>query len=230
MTNSESIYGGIELFDKVGLDYEQAFGHDAGLHDAVKTCLDHLPTNASVLDCGCGTGKPVSEMIVDSGRRVHGIDFSPIMVELSRKQVPSGTFEMANMLEYVPSERFDGIIAMLSLFELSREEITTMGRKWGEWLKPGGKLLIGVVGADDCGIKPEVFDDDGKCARRVPFRFMGKQVRITLFTKGGWDEVLEKVAGLEIVHRITDLFAPPKEAESDPEQHYFVIGKKSSQT
>ena len=49
--------------------------------------LSLLPSDASVLECGCGTDKPVSSLIAESGRQPHGIEFSLTMVELSKKQV-----------------------------------------------------------------------------------------------------------------------------------------------
>ena len=227
-TISQALIPSADFYNNVGIGYEHTFGHDAGLHAVLGDFLGRLPPDALVLDCGCGTGKPVSKAIVDSGRHVHGLDFSKTMVELSRKQVTPGIFETVNMLDYAPTKRFDGIVAMLSLFDLSREEITSMAHKWSGWLLPGGFLLIGVFGAEDCpSAKPQMFDEDGKCARGIPFMFMGHEVSMTLFTKAGWVELLES-AGLRVVHRNTDVFAPPPDAQCDPEPHYFVIAEKPS--
>ena len=216
---------GAEFYDNLGIKYENTFGHDTGMKNAVRKFLHRFPKDALILDCDCGTGKPVSRMIVDSGCRIKGIDSSRSMVDFSRKQVPSGSFEMVNMLEHAPSERFKGIVAMLSLFELSREQITAMTMKWSEWLVESGLLLIGVLGAEDCATKLEMFDDDQKCARNVPNRFMGCMVSSTLFTKAGWDEVLE-MAGLRVLDHETVAFSPPVEADCDPEPHYFVLARK----
>ena len=118
---------------------------------------------------------------------------------------------------------------MLSLFALSRAEITTMAQKWSQWIQPGGYLLIGTVAAEDCEIKPERWDADGECASRIEFTFMAQKVLITLFTKAGWKMLLEGV-GFEIVFTETDFFRPPPEAQSDDELHYFVIARKKDRT
>ena len=89
-------------------------------------------------------------MIAESGRKVNGIDLSQKMVELSTKQVPTGSFKKVNMLHYHPTDHLNGVIAMLSLFELTREEISSMADKWFQWLQPNGILLIGVFEAEDC--------------------------------------------------------------------------------
>lgn len=217
-----------EIFNQKGLKYEEAFGHDAGLQKNVQNFLELLPANARVLDCGCGTAKPVSHSIAASGRRVHGIDLSPTMVDLSRKQVPHGTFEEVNMLSYAPSDKFDGVVASLSLFELTREELTTMAHKWFQWLRPNGLLLILVIGADDVKTSPEMWDSDGQCVQRIGWTFMSRTVYITLFTKAGWNSLLEG-AGFSIVHTETDTFVPAAEG-CDVEPHYFVIARKPSST
>lgn len=112
------------------------------MHTIVGGFPAYLPVNAYLLDCGCGTGRPVAKMIVESGGHVHGVDFAPAMVELSRKQVPHWTCKKANMLEYAHTISFNRIIVRLYPFALTREEITTMARKWAKWIAPEGLLLM----------------------------------------------------------------------------------------
>ena len=215
-----------QYWTDLGLKYEAVFAHDTGLLNVVQKYLSMLPTSALVLDCGSGTGKPVAKAIAESGRHVHGIDMSSGMVSLSRKAVPSGTFEVANMLDYTPTVSYDGVVASLSIFELTREELTTMAHKWCQWLKPGGLLLINTFDAEDCEqAKAENYDADGKCANKVEWRFMGNNVLITLFTKAGWDVLLE-TAGFELVHTEKNLFILPADADCEPEPRYYIIAKR----
>lgn len=215
------------LFNQLGMQYEEFYGHNAGLHENVRRLLDLLPaSSARVLDCGCGTGKPVSHMIANRGHRVCGIDVSQTMVDLSRKQIPNGSFERADMLKYeAPADGFHGVVASLSLFKFEREEMTSMALKWFKWLQPGGLLLLVVVGADDCATTPEMYDSDGECARGIPWRFMNHNIPVTLFTKQGWNKLLTE-AGFELVHSEINLFIPPTEAGCDDELQYFVIARK----
>ena len=218
-----------DFFNKAGIQYEEAFSHDAGLSNILRKFIDFLPGNSLVLDCGSGTGKSVAKTLVDNNHRVHGIDLSSTMVELSQKQVAGGTFEIANMLEYIPlsTYKFHGVVAMLSLFVLTRDELVHMSHSWFRWLEPGGYLLLGVIGADDVNTSPGKFDPDGQCASGLPHTFMNHVVYVTLFTKEGWTNLL-KNAGFEIVHTETDLFRPPADAVSDDEPHYFVVAQKPS--
>lgn len=224
-TNSDE-----QFWTDLGLKYEAAFGHDIGLRKVIQRYLKMLPASGLILDCGPGTGKPVAAAIAESGRRVHGIDMSAGMVSLSRKAVPSGTFEVANMLEWAPTVSYDGAVASLSIFELSRQEIATMSHAWFSWLKPGGLLLINTFGAEDCRqVKVGNYDADGQCANKVEWRFMSKKILITLLTKAGWKVLLEE-AGFEIVHTEEDLFTPPAAADCDPEPRYYIIAEKPSST
>lgn len=224
---SEAVIPSEDFYNQVGIQYEEAFGHDVGLHKIIQRFLGLLPGDARVLDCGCGTGKPVAHMIAESGRKVNGIDLSQKMVELSSKQVPTGSFKKINMIHYHPNEHLDGIIAMLSLFELTRKEISLMADNWFQWLQPNGCLLIGVFGAEDCDATPEMYDADGQCATGIPFTFMDHKVSMTLFTKAGWNALLVG-AGFELIYTETDVFKPPPTTICDDEPHYFVIARKPS--
>ncbi|MCE7062372.1 bifunctional 2-polyprenyl-6-hydroxyphenol methylase/3-demethylubiquinol 3-O-methyltransferase UbiG [Dyadobacter sp. CY343] len=44
-----------------------------------------LPPKATVLDVGCGTGDPISQVLVYEGLSVYAIDASPSMVEIFKQ-------------------------------------------------------------------------------------------------------------------------------------------------
>ena len=216
-----------QYWTDLGLKYEAIYGGDVALSEIIQKYLNKLPHSASILECGSGTGKPIAKAIADSGRHYHGIDIAEGMISLSRKAAPSGTFEVADMLDYTTTSTYDGVIGSLSLFELSRQETVKMSHKWSQWLKPGGLLLINTMAAEDCHqVKAENYDADGECAS-VVWTFMGNKLKITLFTKAGWKSMLE-TARLEIVHTEEDLFKPAVEAGCDPEPRYYIIAKKTS--
>ena len=228
MDNSQPMNSDEQYWTDLGLRYEAVYGHDIGLRNVVQKYSSMLPPAAHILECGSGTGKPVASTITETGRRVHGIDMASGMVSLSQKAVPSGTFEVANMLKYTPTVSYDGAVASLSIFELSRQEVTTMCHKWSQWLKPGGLLLISTFAAEDCEqVKAPNYDTDGECASKIQWGFFGQKVLITLFTRKGWKALFDK-AGFEIVHTEEDLFTPAADTECEPEPRYYIIAKKVS--
>ncbi|MCJ1462860.1 hypothetical protein MMC07_001463 [Pseudocyphellaria aurata] len=216
-----------EFYSQLGMQYEKFYGHDAAHREIISRFLDLLPaSNARVLDCGCGTGKPASHMIAARGYRLCGIDVSQTMIDLCRKQVPTGSFACVNMLEYeAPANNFDGIVVSLSLFELGREQLTSMVSKWFRWLQPIGILLLVVNGAEGHETTPEMYDSDGECARGILSRFMNRTAATTLFTKQGWNNLVTK-AGFEIVCTEEVPFVPSAEAGSTSELRYHVIARK----
>jgi SAM-dependent methyltransferase len=218
-----------EFFDGIGIRYEEAFGHDIGLQSFIGKALSIPPPKVKVLDIGCGTGKPASSIIAANGHHLHGIDLSPVMVELSRKNVPLGTFEVANTLHFNPNGKFDAAFMNFSMFNVTRDQMSTVASKWGEWISENGFLFIGTMVAEDFHTKPEMFDADGMCVHGVEKQFMGKTIANSYYTKEGWKQLLLE-GGFEIVGTEADLFQPPAEAMCDDEPHYFITAWKVSST
>jgi cyclopropane fatty-acyl-phospholipid synthase-like methyltransferase len=214
-----------DFYDNLGIKYEHYFGHDQGLIKFINESLQLLPPDATVLDIGSGTGIPTSKAVVDSGRKLHGIDFSPVMVNLSIKQVPGGTFELTNMLDFNPPAPFQGAFAVFSLFHLSREEMSAVAKKWADWIVLGGYIFIGTMVADDFSTKPEMYDKDGECASGVEHTFMGKRIGNLLYTKVGWANLLREV-GFEVEKTEMVPFQAPAEAECDSEPHYYITARR----
>ena len=50
--------------------------------------LSALPSNASVLDVGCGTGLPLTRVLIDHGCQVVGVDSSPNMLQHFARNLP----------------------------------------------------------------------------------------------------------------------------------------------
>ena len=229
MPQPQSLKDDAKFWTDLGMKYEAAFVDDPGLRRAVQYFLDLLPLPSQVLECGPGTGRPIAEMVAKSGRHIHGVDIAPGMVEICCKQVPEGSFEVANMLEFTPKTRYHGIIASLSIFELTREQITTMTQKWSSWLEPGGFLFITTFAAEDCTkqVKSEMYDSDRECARDVKWPFMNQINAITLFTRSGWTALLGR-AGFDIYHTEDDLFEPAAGSGCDAEPRHYIIARKIS--
>ncbi|KAK7946775.1 uncharacterized protein PG986_011096 [Apiospora aurea] len=226
-----------DFFDTKGLDYETTYGHNAGLLKAVDKFAARLRPGCRVLDLGCGTGRPVAHTLAARGFRVHGVDFSETMVGLSRAAVPSpnGVFECAHLLDWASpppaspeaAQQFGGIVATSSFYELAREQMEALVSRWRDWLEPGGSALLMMVAAEDVpGTRDEMYDPDGRFARGIPFRFMGDDCFLYLFTRAGWRALLEVKGGLVVREQWVEAFVPPREADCDGETNSFLIAEK----
>jgi 2-polyprenyl-3-methyl-5-hydroxy-6-metoxy-1,4-benzoquinol methylase len=101
-----------------------------------------LPSEAAVLDLGCGAGVPVTRWLADRGFAVTGVDVSAKQLELALTNVPEGTFLKADMTEVVfAPETFYAVVALHSIIHVPRTEHPTLLESIHRWLKLGGALL-----------------------------------------------------------------------------------------
>ena len=114
-------------FDVIGARYSEAFADKPGQVEAVRWLIDHVRGERLVLDVGCGSGLPSARQLSDAGCEVVGVDTSPVMLELARKNVPGGIFverEMHDLAGLHPRQgRFDGAVAFFSLLMLDRSGV-----------------------------------------------------------------------------------------------------------
>ena len=115
-----------DVFDSLGKDYEAAFAGFTAQRDEAEWLAGELPARSRVLDVGCGTGRPVAEVLAAVGHLVTGYDVSPKMVEIARAQVPGATFDVADLRTLdQPASSWDAVVACYSLLQLTRAEVDT---------------------------------------------------------------------------------------------------------
>ena len=105
---------------------------------------DHwVAAGDSVLEIGCGTGT-LAAMLVERGAEVIGIDISDSMLATARVNTPEAEFFhlTATEIDMLGHERFDRIVATLSLSELTPPELELWLSLAVGALKPGGTVII----------------------------------------------------------------------------------------
>lgn len=104
-----------------------------------------LSPGAKILELGCGAGVPATQVIIEKGFDVTGVDISAAQIELARQHVPQATLIHDDMmsLEFEPGS-FDAVIAFYSIFHLPKEEQGLMVERIISWLKGGGYLLFNL--------------------------------------------------------------------------------------
>jgi SAM-dependent methyltransferase len=102
-----------------------------------------LKAGSVVLDLGCGTGIPVTKILLDAGLNVYAVDASAKMVEDFRQNFPDVPV-VCESVERSPffNRTFDGIISVGLMFLLSEETQRALVYKMAAALNPGGKLLF----------------------------------------------------------------------------------------
>jgi 2-polyprenyl-3-methyl-5-hydroxy-6-metoxy-1,4-benzoquinol methylase len=100
-------------------------------------------SGAAVIDVACGPGLPITQLLVDAGLSVYGIDAAPSFVEAFRRNLPGvpvtcETVEHSSFFE----RRFDGVLAWGLMFLLTESEQRRLLRTMAGLLVPGGRLLF----------------------------------------------------------------------------------------
>jgi SAM-dependent methyltransferase len=208
--------GQAEAFDAIGDRYDEAFPHKDGQIAAGEWLVEALSGGSRVLDLGSGTGLPTARQFADAGLDVTGVDLSGVMVELARKNVPTGRFHQADIADVRPGGSldlggFDAVAAFFSLLMLPRAEIPAALRAIHQLLSPGGLFVLSMVEAD--------VDDFA-----IPF--LGNTVRVSGYLRDELRKVVE-AAGFEIVAESSYSYAPAI-ADVPPEEQIFLRCRRTA--
>jgi len=110
---------------------------------AVRNWARRLPRGAAVIDLGCGTGLPITQVLVSEGLNVYAVDAAPSLVEAFRHNFPEIPVACESVLDSSFFNRtFDGVVAWGLIFLLLPEEQKRLIQKFGDLLVPGGRLLF----------------------------------------------------------------------------------------
>ena len=102
-----------------------------------------LPTGAAVLDLGCGSGLPITRVLVDEGLNVYAIDAAASMVEAFRHNFPQLRVECEAVEDSLFFQRtFDGVVAWGLMFLLPPDKQRSVIRRIAGALAPAGRLLF----------------------------------------------------------------------------------------
>lgn len=220
---------GRDLFDGLNIAYEEAYKHNPFKTAIVSSAIPLLPRPSgpdgrpSVLDVGCGTGFPVSDMLAKADLDVHGFDIAPEMVKLAQSRI-KGTFTLSDMIEYQPTQDFAGIFMIFAHLQLKYADFHAACFKFAQRLQPGGLLVIGQMPADKYVKETSDYDDSGAWVQDYDAPFMGEPLPTFMMTAQGQRRFLTSM-GLEIVKETLDSFQP-KNPICGPEEQQYIIARR----
>ena len=110
---------------------------------AVRDWARRLPRGAAVIDLGCGSGLPITKVLVSEGLNVYAIDASPSLVQAFRRNLPEIPVACESVEDSLFFNRmFDSVLAWGLIFLLPAEEQRRLIHSIGHILVPGGHLLF----------------------------------------------------------------------------------------
>lgn len=102
-----------------------------------------LKPNSTILDIGCGAGKPVDSFFISKGHKVSGIDLSEEMIKLARQNVPKGKYKVQDMSQLQKNEySVDAVVSFYAIFHTPRETHKDLFLKINSFLPIDGKILV----------------------------------------------------------------------------------------
>ena len=102
-----------------------------------------LPRGAAVIDLGCGSGFPITEVLVAEGLNVYAVDAAPSFVQAFQRNFPNTAVVCEAVEDSTFFDRaFDGVLAWGLIFLLSPKEQRRLLQRIADILAPGGRLLL----------------------------------------------------------------------------------------
>jgi SAM-dependent methyltransferase len=114
-----------------------------------------------VVDVGCGPGV-VTAYLHDLGVDVSGMDLSPGMIDLARRENPGLRFEVGSMTEPLDAS-VGGLIAWWSLIHVPDELVPVVFEHFHEALLPDGLLMLGFHVGDETRVKTQGYGGHPMC-------------------------------------------------------------------
>jgi len=111
--------------------------------------LVHDAGGGAVADIGCGPGY-VTRQLRDLGVDAFGIDLSPAMVALARRDHPDIRFEVGTMTELdLGDGSLTGVLAFWSVIHVPDHSVPGVFAEFRRVMRPNGPLLVGFHVGDE---------------------------------------------------------------------------------
>ncbi len=142
MTTSESRIDCSNGWDAIACKFISIATWDIGA-STVANWANYLKPGQSVVDVGCGFGGTYTQLLLDNGIRVFGIDPSKTLIREHQKRFPDVVVrcESAEQSSFF-DDKFDGVLSVGLIFLLSPDDQISVLQKMAAALKEGGKLLF----------------------------------------------------------------------------------------
>lgn len=152
--------------------YRDAYGFVTDFGAAAMDLLS-VPAGSLVVDLGCGNGRLTPELVA-RGYRAIGVDDSPDMLEVARRDYPGLEFRQGNALAFELGDPADAIFSNSMLHWIEDERQDELLAHIASQIRPGGEFVF-ECGGKGCGatVHEELarqFEARG-LSYRMPFNF-----------------------------------------------------------
>ncbi|WP_018684482.1 class I SAM-dependent DNA methyltransferase [Actinokineospora enzanensis] len=137
------------FYDALAEDYDGMFREEPSspLARAMLGAFAEV-VDGPVTEVGCGPGR-VTAYLSRSGVSIAGIDLSPEMVRIARREHPSVPFEVGSMWDLPGDAGLGGLVAWYSIIHTPDDELGALFTRFARAVRPGGWLLVGFQVGDE---------------------------------------------------------------------------------
>lgn len=137
-----------DSYNKIAHAWGSARNHFFGRErEYIDLILSAVPNGSTILDVGCGTGRPMAEYIISRGHHIVGVDQSEEMLAIARQNFPNETWVLCPMEAYEPQVDYQGALVWDSLFHVRRTEHEPVIRRVVSRLPSGGRIMLTIGGS-----------------------------------------------------------------------------------
>lgn len=152
-----------ETYSKCAAAYEAKFMDVSPYKGSIDAFCALLPSDAAILDLGCGPGN-ISRYVFEKGfHHVTGMDRSAAMVSLATKNVPEANFIQGDIRHLsFPNDSFHGVIASFCIPYISYLDTEKLLARLSRVIADGGKLYLSCMEGCRSGFETTSFSGTHK--------------------------------------------------------------------
>ncbi len=138
----------IKIYDEIAPIYSRRWFDSSNIKPLLRSFSSMLPSNAIVLDAGCGCGRDVF-YLTENGHDTVGVDLSMGLLNEARARLPKSYFRLMDIrdLKY-PDDLFDGILCSAVINHFVEEDLRLAVESFQRVLRNTGLLCITFKNGD----------------------------------------------------------------------------------
>lgn len=161
--------------------YDAAYGGIETYKPFADVFMDILD-GPRVVELGCGSGA-MADYMCRNGCNVVGVDFSHNLLKIARNRYPYVDFIEADICDYLPPLKYDGLFTKDVLFHLPPKDMERVLRNIKNILKPNGVFCIVM---DMSNIEGEQYFDEELDKRfKVYYNYVSAETLKSMIEKAG---------------------------------------------
>lgn len=120
--------------------YDENYGAMDSYKPFIDVFMDLLDGNR-VVELGCGSGA-VADYMTQNGCSVVAVDFSHALLNIARSRYPYIDFIEADICDYIPPVKYDGLFTKDVLFHLPPKDLERVVKNFKNILRDNGRFCI----------------------------------------------------------------------------------------